>query len=214
MTKGDYLHVTQVHTLEGTLSQEQESHTETTQQLKGYREMLAAADANKRQLEAQMADLQAQQANSQAALQNAQEKLTASETELAQAGQDAKQLQQQVQKATTKTRPGNLSARGRSCSRTYGLHSLRHHSMCAILTECRLQSVNHEFCVPVFYALGHFQRDVLWALCLVTAVPNLHVVGYTPAKSLGTVLRIITCARPHFSHCCKLMTVKVRPSMG
>lgn len=146
ITRGDYLHVTQVHTLEGTLSQEQESHAETTQQLKGDREMLAAADANKRQFEAQIADLQAQQADSQAALQSAQEKLTASETELAQAGQDAKQLQQQVQTATTKT-----------CSRTYGLHSLRHHSMCAILTECRSQSVNHEFSVPVFNALEHFQ---------------------------------------------------------
>ena len=95
----DTLCVKQAQSLEGMLSNEQVSHAETNQQLEGYREMLAVADATKRQLGAQVADLQIQHANSQAASQAAQDKLAASETELAQVNQDVQQLQQQVNQA-------------------------------------------------------------------------------------------------------------------
>lgn len=86
----------QVQASEGILAQEQSNRAETLQQLEGYREILAAAGTAKRQLQAQLTDLETQQSNSQAALQALQAKLTASEAELAQAGQDAKQLRQQV----------------------------------------------------------------------------------------------------------------------
>lgn len=78
------------------LSQEQGSHAETTQQLEGYREMLAATDTDKRQLDAQLTDLQTQLTNSQAALQALQDKVTASEANLAEAGHEVEHLQHQV----------------------------------------------------------------------------------------------------------------------
>lgn len=81
---------------QSTLATKQESHENLHQQLTGYTEQLAVADAVNRQFQAQVTDLEAQLACSQASMKAQLDRLTASEAEVAAAKTSTGQLQQQV----------------------------------------------------------------------------------------------------------------------